>query len=452
MGSFEPFLYGKYIILNRLAIGGMAEVFFAKSYGVRGFQRLLVIKRILPNLSKDEEFVEMFIDEAKISVELNHSNICQVTDLGKIDDNYFIAMEFVNGKDLRAILKKSYILQSDIPVDVVIFMIAEVLKGLDYAHKREDTITGQAFSVIHRDISPQNIMVSYQGDVKIVDFGIAKTESKLHRTQAGVLKGKFAYMSPEQAMGLELDPRTDIFSTAIILYELLAKERLFLGETDFQTLENIKNCSIPSILEKNSQVPPELEEILGKALAQKPEDRFQTAGDMQLALTKLLYAKFPDFQPDQVTQFLQRLFKDEIKAENQSLKAALDKISDEQIQKAESASALDQDNQHHQTILSTPAPKFGSLHSAHSAKVSMMHRWGLPGKMALMLAVAFSLYYIMKSMLIGAPPPEKPTPQQSAQTKTEVPAQSTFTISSMPSQADVWINGEKKGSLRWKLS
>lgn len=441
MSTFEPFLYGKYIILNRIAIGGMAEVFFAKSYGVRGFQRLLVIKRILPNLSKDEEFVEMFIDEAKISVELNHSNICQVTDLGKIDGNYFIAMEFVNGKDLRAILKKAYILQKAVPTEVAIFIISEVLKGLDYAHKREDTITGRAYSVVHRDISPQNIMMSYQGDVKIVDFGIAKTEFKLHKTQAGVLKGKFAYMSPEQAMGLELDTRTDIFSAAIILYELLAGERLFLGETDFETLENIKECKVTSLRKKNKNIPEELDQILMKALAKNADDRFQSAGDMQLALTKLLYSKFSDFQPDQATQFVQELFKDEIKSENQSLKMALSKISDEQIQKAEKASALDQDNQNHQTILSPSSSKLRGIGGSGMLNALKVDQWSTMGKTAAMFVIAFVFYFIIKSVLIG----DTPTSKQPPKTQKNIPAQSTFTFSSIPNEANVFINGEKKG-------
>ncbi|MCB0272273.1 MAG: serine/threonine protein kinase [Bdellovibrionales bacterium] len=442
MSSFEPFLYGKYIILNRIAIGGMAEVFFAKSYGVRGFQRLLVIKRILPHLSKDEEFVEMFIDEAKISVELNHANICQVTDLGKIDGNYFIAMEYVNGKDLRAILKKAYVLQKQIPIEFSIYLIAEALKGLDYAHKREDTITGRSFSVIHRDISPQNIMLSYQGDVKIVDFGIAKTEFKLHRTQAGVLKGKFAYMSPEQAMGLELDPRTDVFSASIILYELLSGERLFLGETDFETLERIKECKVPSLQNKQKNFPPELDQILQQALSKNADDRFQSAGDMQIALTKLLYSKFPDFHPEQVSDFVQNLFKEEIKAENQSLKHALSKISDEQIQKAEKASELDQENHGHQTILSPSSLKLQGIRGFNLTQIFRFDQWSTLGKTAAMFVLAFLVYFVAKAVLVKKP--EAPPTEQKRAKSTQL-KEATFIFSSIPDQAWVYLNGEKKG-------
>lgn len=337
----KPFLYGKYVILNRIAVGGMAEVFRAKTFGVHGFQRLLVIKRILPHLSKDEEFVDMFIDEAKIAVSLTHANICQITDLGKIDDNYFIAMEFVNGKDLRAILKKSYGNKTPLGVEQSIYIASEICKGLEYAHKREDPITGQLISVIHRDISPQNIMVSYHGEVKIVDFGIAKTEHKIHRTQAGVLKGKFAYMSPEQSTGQELNNQTDIFSTGIILFEMLTNQRLFLGGTDFETLENIKKCEIPSLRAINPDVSEELEQVVFKALAKNPQDRYTSANLMQNALSKILYTEFPHFTPDHLSKKLFSMFEDEIKKESENLKKALDEIGSEQMQNAQKASELE---------------------------------------------------------------------------------------------------------------
>ena len=336
--SIQPFLYGKYVILDRIAVGGMAEVFRAQTFGVHGFQRFLVIKRILPHLSKDEEFVDMFIDEAKIAVGLTHANICQVTDLGKIDDNYFIAMEYVNGKDLRAILKKCYASKSPLGIEQSIFIASEICKGLEYAHRREDPLTGQQLSVIHRDISPQNVMISYHGEVKIVDFGIAKTEFKIHRTQAGVLKGKFAYMSPEQSMGQELNVQTDIFSAGIILYEMLANKRLFLGGTDFETLENIKRCEVPSLREINPKVSKELEELVQKSLAKDQSERFQSAGQLQNALSKILYTEFPHFTQDHLSKKLFLLFEDDIKKESENLKKAMDTIGAEQIKNAQNAS------------------------------------------------------------------------------------------------------------------
>ncbi len=321
--DFKTTVYGKYFLLDRIAVGGMAEVFKAKTFGVRGFERLLVIKRILPHLSKDEDFVEMFIDEAKISVELSHANIVQVTDLGKIGDNYFIAMEYIDGKDLRAILKKSQSLNKSLTIEQAAFVVIEVCKGLDYAHRKKSSVTNKPLDIIHRDISPQNIMISYEGEVKVVDFGIAKTASKLNQTQAGVLKGKFGYMSPEQATGLEVDQRTDVFSTGIILFELLTGRRLFLGDTDFETLEKIKECKIPPPSLFNKDVPEELDRITLKALDKDLIKRYANVKEIQVDLTRYFYSAFPDFTASNLSSFLKKLFRDEIKTERSKLKQSL---------------------------------------------------------------------------------------------------------------------------------
>jgi serine/threonine protein kinase len=321
--NFEAVAYGKYFLLDKLATGGMAEVFKAKTYGVRGFERLLVIKRILPHLTKDREFVEMFIDEAKIAVELTHANIVQVFDLGKISKNYFIAMEYVNGKDLRAILKKCQALSRKLDISFAAFIAMEVLKGLSYAHNKKDPQTGEPFNVIHRDISPQNVMVSYDGAVKIVDFGIAKAEKRLNETQVGVLKGKFGYMSPEQAMGMEIDCRTDIFSTGIILFEMITGRRLFLGENDLETLELIRNAEVPRPSKYNSDVPVELEEIIFRALNRDPEERYAAAKDMQVDLTKFLYSYKSDFTASELSSFLQDVFRQEMQEETLKLQEAM---------------------------------------------------------------------------------------------------------------------------------
>ncbi|HMQ10937.1 MAG TPA: serine/threonine-protein kinase [Oligoflexia bacterium] len=342
--SFKSKAYGKYILLDRIAVGGMAEVFKAKTFGVHGFKRFLVIKRILPHLSQDEEFVEMFIDEAKIAVELSHANICQVSDLGKLEGNYFIAMEYINGKDLRAILKKAQQAQSPINIPMALFISIEILKGLDYAHSKKDTFSGTPLNLIHRDISPQNIMLSFDGEVKIVDFGIAKTESKIHRTQAGVLKGKFGYMSPEQAAGLELDQKTDLFSTGIILYEMITGQRLFHEDSDFKTLEAIKNCKIPSVIQYNPDVSEELEKIILKSLAQDPQDRFESAQNMQVELSKIFFNNYANFSTKDLGAYLQNLFQAEIKVEQENLKRALDTLNIRHIEQAEKAAQSDHDS------------------------------------------------------------------------------------------------------------
>lgn len=433
--SIKPFLYGKYVILDRIAVGGMAEVFRAQTFGVHGFQRLLVIKRILPHLSKDDEFVDMFIDEAKIAVGLTHANICQVTDLGKIDDNYFIAMEYVNGKDLRAILKKCYNSKSPLGIEQSIYIASEMCKGLEYAHRREDPLTGQLMSVIHRDISPQNIMISYHGEVKIVDFGIAKTEYKIHRTQAGVLKGKFAYMSPEQSMGQELNAQTDIFSAGIILFEMLANQRLFLGGTDFETLENIKRCEIPSLQKINPKVSKDLEAVVRKSLAKDQAERFQSAGQMHNALSKILYTEYPHFTQDHLSKKLFLLFEDDIKKETENLKKAMDSIEAQQVENAQVAAALaDQEVSKKQIERTQKEKKPFFLMLWLLALWALLVRFRYP-----LLFVLIASLPILLGKLFSSKEEVKETPKQ------EQTLEKTFVFETTPTKCKISIDGEVRG-------
>lgn len=431
----------------------MAEVFKAKTFGVRGFERLLVIKRILPHLSKDEEFVEMFIDEAKISVELTHANICQVTDLGKISDNYFIAMEYIDGKDLRAILKKCYNAKTPLPIPLALYISIETLKGLDYAHRKSDSITGKPFNVIHRDISPQNIMVSYEGEVKIVDFGIAKTESKLNKTQAGVLKGKFGYMSPEQASGLELDLRTDVFSAGILLFEMLTGRRLFLGDNDFETLEKIKECVIPSPSKYNPEIFPELEQAVKKALAKEREDRFTTAQEMQAALSKIFYTTYSEFSGKDLSHFLRNLFAEEIEKEQESLRRALDALPP-----AELAAAADAAEAANDRIIESGSRRFPAKPATSPSRrnapigapspptnLPIWKKLPLP-PWAARAAIVVAFFVIggwIATRLFSSPPPlaipQTPTPAPSSATV------SPIEILSDPAGATVSINGKAFG-------
>ena len=218
----------------------MAEVFKAKVVGVEGFERIVALKRILPNIAEDEEFITMFIDEAKIAVQLQHANIAQIFDLGKVDDAYFIALEYVHGRDLRGIFDDVRKHRQTMPLAQVCYLTMQVCEGLDYAHNKRD-VQGRALNLVHRDVSPQNVLIGYEGEVKLIDFGIAKAAGKASKTQAGILKGKFGYMSPEQVRGLPIDRRSDIFAVGIILYEMLTGERLFVGESDFSTLEKVRN-------------------------------------------------------------------------------------------------------------------------------------------------------------------------------------------------------------------
>ena len=285
----KPTPFGKYYLLERINVGGMAEVFKAKVVGVEGFERIVALKRILPHIAEDEEFITMFIDEAKIAVQLQHANIAQIFDLGKVDDAYFIALEYVQGRDLRGIFDELRKHGQTMPMPQVCYLIMQVCEGLDYAHNKRDA-QGRALNLVHRDVSPQNVLIGYEGEVKIIDFGIAKAAGKASKTQAGILKGKFGYMSPEQVRGLPIDRRSDIFALGIILYEMLTSQRLFVGESDFSTLEKVRNVEIVPPSSFNSKVPEPLERIVLKALAKDLEDRYQNALDLHDDLQAFLYS------------------------------------------------------------------------------------------------------------------------------------------------------------------
>jgi serine/threonine protein kinase len=285
----KPTPFGKYYLLERINVGGMAEVFKAKVMGVEGFERIVALKRILPHIAEDEEFITMFIDEAKIAVQLQHANIAQIFDLGKVDDAYFIALEYVQGRDLRGIFDDLHKKRQLMPMPQTCYVIMQVCEGLDYAHNKRDA-QGRALNLVHRDVSPQNVLIGFEGEVKLIDFGIAKAAGKASKTQAGILKGKFGYMSPEQVRGLAIDRRSDIFALGIILYEMLTGERLFVGESDFSTLEKVRNVEIVPPSSFNSQIPEQLERIVLKALAKDVEDRYQNALDLHDDLQAFLYS------------------------------------------------------------------------------------------------------------------------------------------------------------------
>jgi hypothetical protein len=311
----KPVPFGKYYLLERINVGGMAEVFKAKAFGVEGFERLVAVKRILPNIAEDEEFIAMFIDEAKIAVQLQHANIAQIFDLGKVEDSYFIALEYVRGKDLRAIFDRVRQRNEVMPIAQSCYLMMQVCEGLDYAHNKRDA-QGKELHLVHRDISPQNVLCGYEGEIKLIDFGIAKAAGKASKTQAGILKGKFGYMSPEQVRGLPIDRRSDIFSVGIVLYELLTGERLFMGESDFSTLEKVRNVEILPPSSYNKKIPEELERIALKALAKDPEDRYQNAIDLHDDLQAFLYTQGELYSRKDLAAWMKKNFPAEIEEEN----------------------------------------------------------------------------------------------------------------------------------------
>ncbi len=278
----------RYKVIERIDAGGMAEVFKANSTSMQGFEKLVAIKRILPSLTQNERFVRMFLDEAKVSLHLNHTNCVHVFDLGIADGTYFIVMEFVDGTNLKKLIEFLHKHKQPMSVEDAVFVAIEVCKGLTHAHDKKDQ-SGNPLDIVHRDISPPNVLLSKAGEVKITDFGLAKAKSQAEVTDPGVVKGKFGYLSPEAAHGEEVDGRTDIFAVGILLWEMLAGRRLFLGESDYDTLQLVRKAEIPSIRKIRPDVPPKLEKVLLRALARDVDSRYQTTHALAQALAEFLF-------------------------------------------------------------------------------------------------------------------------------------------------------------------
>jgi eukaryotic-like serine/threonine-protein kinase len=311
-----PIQFGKYLLVERIAQGGMAEIFKAKSYGVSGFEKTIVIKRILPQFSEEKDFVEMLIDEAKICAGLQHANIVQIFDLGRMEGRYFIAMEYVHGVDLVHTLLRLNKAKRRLPIELACFIISEALKGLDYAHRATDA-DGKPLNIIHRDFNPANILLSYQGYVKVGDFGIAKASARSSKTEAGGLKGKLGYLSPEQVNGEQVDPRSDVFGAGITFWEMLACKRLFASGTELDVLLKIKNAQITDIQSVAPEVPEALKSILEKSMKKSIDDRYRSAAEFKDAIDDFLFDSGIKITSTHLEAYLKHLFADRIEDEKQ---------------------------------------------------------------------------------------------------------------------------------------
>jgi len=300
-------VYGKYRLMERIAVGGMAEVYKAMAMGEAGFEKPVAIKRLHRQFGEDEDLVGMLQDEARLCSQLNHGNICQVLDLGRVQDTYYIAMEYVNGKDLFHLLRKAAQTQSKLSLSGALFIACEMLAGLDYAHRKRGR-DGEPLHIIHRDISPQNVLVTYDGEVKIIDFGIAKARTSTHRTQAGVIKGKFRYMSPEQARGEPIDHRTDVFATGVVLYEMITGKPHAAGATDREVLVKIQRGNFDPLSQLVLGLPAELEEMVHRALTLTPEDRWKTCRAMRKALQSYMRSAGLVYTRDDLAEYVRALF------------------------------------------------------------------------------------------------------------------------------------------------
>jgi len=343
--------------LDKIAVGGMAELFRAKLTGVQGFEKPIAIKKILPNLSEEQNLITAFIDEAKLAALLHHENIVQIYDFGNLDNEYYIAMEYLFGKDLRTIRKIAKRRQRPLGMENILYIVSRICAGLDYSHNLKD-LQGQPLNIIHRDINPQNILVTYEGQVKIIDYGIAKAASQNTKTRENLIKGKLAYMSPEQANGDVIDHRSDIFSTGIILYELLAVRRMFEGET-MQVLSMVRKALYAPPEEVIPDLPGKLNDILGRALAKDPAERYQSAGEMLADVEEFAFELGLRPNARSFAQYLKTLFKKELAAESLAFGAKSEINETDKTEKADQQSR--ETETHENTILLTEQVPGGKL-------------------------------------------------------------------------------------------
>jgi serine/threonine protein kinase len=315
-----PRRFGKYTLMRKLAIGGMAELFLALQRSVAGFEKLIVVKRILPHLAKDRAFVELILQEAKISATLNHPNICHIYDVGEAENQFYIAMEHIHGEDLRSIVRQmKKVNETTFPIEHALAIVLGCCAGLAHAHEKT-TLDGEPMNIVHRDVSPQNILVTFNGDVKLVDFGIAKAgRSSMEDTGSGQLKGKVPYMSPEQAQGQMLDGRSDIFSLGIILFELTTGRRLFRGQNEMETLRMIVDGEYPRPRDLNPGIPEALEKIILRSLEKDTDKRYQSARQMQAELEDFIRSAQLKVSPLSAGEWMQRLFADKLAQQKQML-------------------------------------------------------------------------------------------------------------------------------------
>ena len=317
MKEFEPQKLGKYELLQKIAVGGMAELYRAKVTRDHGFEKRVAIKKILPHLIEEANLIKAFIDEAKLAALLQHENIVQIYDFGSIDGEYFIAMEYLFGKDLRKLMHKAKETGNSLGLEYALYIVSRICAGLDYSHHLKD-LQGKPLNIIHRDINPQNIFLTYEGQVKIIDFGIAKAASHNSTTHEGLIKGKLAYMSPEQATGKAVDHRSDIFSTGIIFYELLTGRRMFEGET-MHIFTQVRDACYEPLDLLLPDLPAKLYAVVERALAKEPDARYQTCGEMLADLEECIFDLSIRPNGRSFAQFVKEFFKEELAVEETAL-------------------------------------------------------------------------------------------------------------------------------------
>jgi tetratricopeptide (TPR) repeat protein/tRNA A-37 threonylcarbamoyl transferase component Bud32 len=384
MAKVQPVRFGKYVLLDKVATGGMAELYRAKITGIQGFEKLIAIKRILPHLVTQEELISSFIDEAKLAALLHHQNIVQIYDFGCIEESYYIAMEYLLGKDLRLVTRKAALKDKPVSLEFALYVVSRICAGLDYSHSLKD-FQGTSLNIIHRDISPPNVLITYDGNVKIVDFGIAKAATQSHLTQAGMIKGKVSYMSPEQAQGKVIDHRSDIFSTGIILYELLTGRPMFQGGDTLQMLALVRKGKFTQAREVKGDLPEKLYGILDRALAKNREMRYQSIGDMLADLEECMYQMSMRYGSRELSEYMKVLLEEEIAADKTTLLEAERGVEPVEERAAWQVPAREEKSRELEadTVAAEGEPHFGEV----KARTRGRGLWYAAGAAAVILAV-----------------------------------------------------------------
>lgn len=311
-------IFGRYLILDHLVDGGMAKIYRARFLGEKA-DKIVAIKMVQPAYNNDKNFQEMFDNELKLAFALHHPNICQTYDYGKYKGTWYTAMEYIDGKNLKQFFDRLKKRNESFPIHLVTYIISQVCQGLYYAHTFTEKLTGEHYNIIHRDISPHNIMVTYDGAIKVIDFGIAKTELASESTQAGTIKGKLSYLAPEYIEGIELDQRYDMFAVGITLWEMLCGKKLFSGTNDLNVINQIRECNVPAPSTINPTVPKELDHIVLKALNRDRDLRYRDMNAFSRGLLRFLYTHYPDFNPLDLADFSRDIFSEEIKKDREKL-------------------------------------------------------------------------------------------------------------------------------------
>jgi serine/threonine-protein kinase len=444
-----PMRFGKYTLLRRLAAGGMAELFLAIQKSVAGFEKLLVIKRILPSMNQDRAFIEMLLHEARVAATLSHPNIVQIFDVGQTDGQYFIAMEHVHGEDLRSIVRQMK--KKDVyefPLEHALAIVLGMCAGLAYAHDRRD-LDGTPLDIVHRDISPQNVVVTFTGDVKIVDFGIAKSaDPKMaEQTKSGKLKGKVPYMSPEQARGDHIDSRSDIFATGVMLFELTTGKRLFKGASEYETLKLICEREYPRPTDVRPDYPRDLEPIVMKALAKDTQERYQSAREMQADIEAFVRRHQIAVSSLALNQFMQMLFEEKLAAQKEALLQGKQLADIIEMQAAltsapDAGGDVDGSGQRVASTLSMPAAArtVTDVNAAPHKKSSLGGLVAMVVGAAVLLGVAVGgAAWMMTKQKADALAKAQAT---AASTAAPPAARGSVVVESSPPGASIWINGD----------